>query len=68
VSGIFGICRKSYKKYYNEARTHLSLRKDAPVPREVYAIGRVTSVPILARSIIDMFELSFRQGQALAVA
>jgi hypothetical protein len=26
--------------YYNGARTHLSLNKDAPVPRAVQAIGR----------------------------
>jgi len=25
----------SYQKYYNEARTHLSLHKDAPIPRAV---------------------------------
>jgi transposase InsO family protein len=37
----------SYQRYYNEARTHLSLHKDAPVPREVRAVGRVRSVPIL---------------------
>ena len=37
----------SYQTYYNEARTHLSLHKDAPVPREVQAVGRVLSVPIL---------------------
>jgi transposase InsO family protein len=38
---------QSYQRYYNEARTHLSLRKDAPVPREVRALGRVLSIPIL---------------------
>ena len=37
----------SYQKYYNEVRTHLSLRKDAPVPRDVSRTGRVRSVPIL---------------------
>ena len=37
----------SYQKYYNEARTHLSLHKDAPVPREVLSAGRVLSLPIL---------------------
>ena len=37
----------SYQRYYNEVRTHLSLHKDAPVPREVRAVGRVLSVPIL---------------------
>ena len=38
---------RAYQRYYNEARTHLSLSKDAPEPREVRAIGRVHSVPIL---------------------
>jgi transposase InsO family protein len=34
----------SYQKYYNEARTHLSLHKDAPIPR---AVDRTLAVPIL---------------------
>ncbi len=38
---------QSYQMYYNEVRTHLALGKDAPVPREVRAVGRVLSVPIL---------------------
>jgi transposase InsO family protein len=38
---------QSYQEYYNQARTHLSLHKDTPVPREVRAVGRVLSVPIL---------------------
>jgi transposase InsO family protein len=38
---------RSYQKYYNEARTHLSLCKDAPVSREVRAVGPVISVPML---------------------
>ena len=37
----------SYEKYYNGIRTHLSLHKDAPVPRKVQAVGRVLSLPIL---------------------
>ena len=30
---------ESYQQYYNEARTHLSLDKDAPVSRAIEAIG-----------------------------
>ena len=30
----------SYLTYHNEARTHLSLDKDAPIPREVSGVGR----------------------------
>jgi hypothetical protein len=37
----------SYQKYYNEARTHLSLHKDAPIPRGVQTIGRTLAVPVL---------------------
>ena len=38
---------KSYQKYYNEARTHLSLDKDAPIPRTVQTVGQTLAVPIL---------------------
>jgi hypothetical protein len=31
----------SYQKYYNEARTHLSLHKDAPIPRAVQTVDRL---------------------------
>jgi transposase InsO family protein len=37
----------SYMAYYNGARTHLSLDKDAPVPRAVQVIGRILPTPIL---------------------
>src|SRR3982074_3099290 len=37
----------SYQKYYNEARTHLSLNKDAPIPRAVQTVGRTLAVSIL---------------------
>ena len=37
----------SYMKYYNEARTHLSLNKDAPRSRTVERVGRILSYPIL---------------------
>jgi transposase InsO family protein len=38
---------RSYQGYYNEARTHLSLCKDAPVPRAVQASGNIAVTPIL---------------------
>jgi sensor histidine kinase regulating citrate/malate metabolism len=38
---------KSYQKYYNEARTHLSLQKDAPIPRAAQTVGQTLAVPIL---------------------
>jgi hypothetical protein len=37
----------SYQKYYNEARTHLSLQKDAPIPRAVQTAGRTLAMPVL---------------------
>jgi transposase InsO family protein len=37
----------SYLNYYNETRTHLSLGKDAPIPRAVQAVGRILPRPIL---------------------
>src|ERR1700736_6180520 len=36
-----------YMKYYNEARTHLSLEKDAPVSRAVDRAGQILCRPIL---------------------
>ena len=37
----------SYQRYYNQVRTHLSLQKDAPIPRDVQRAGRVIPVPLL---------------------
>src|SRR5712692_10192815 len=36
-----------YQEYYNEARTHLSLSKDAPAPRAVQAVGSIIAKPFL---------------------
>jgi transposase InsO family protein len=37
----------SYKDYYNETRTHLSLNKDAPTSRAAQTAGRIICHPIL---------------------
>jgi transposase InsO family protein len=37
----------SYMKYYNRGRTHLSLKKDALIPRAVQAVGRILPTPVL---------------------
>jgi hypothetical protein len=37
----------SYMNYYNETRTHLSLGKDAPIPRAVQAVGLIRPRQIL---------------------
>ena len=36
-----------YMKYYSEVRTHLSLEKDAQVPRAVGTVGHILCYPIL---------------------
>ena len=38
---------KNYARYYNTARTHLSLRKDAPIHRRKSSNGAVISIPHL---------------------
>jgi hypothetical protein len=38
---------RAYAGYYNEARTHLFLRKKAPVARTVQCIGQITAMPLL---------------------
>jgi hypothetical protein len=37
----------AYKGYYNTARAHLSLNKNAPFPRPVMLAGSIQSRPIL---------------------
>ncbi len=37
-----------YACYYNETRTHLSLRKDAPLGRAVQRHGAIIAIPVLA--------------------
>ena len=34
-----------YIKYYNNCRTHLSLKKNSPVPREIERKGKIISIP-----------------------
>jgi transposase InsO family protein len=38
----------AYASYYNQARTHLALGKDAPVSRSVERFGRITAEPMVA--------------------
>jgi hypothetical protein len=37
----------SYMHYYNTARTHLSLGKDAPILRPVHGVGRIHAHSVL---------------------
>ena len=36
----------AYAGYYNEARTHRSLNKDAPLHRAIQRLGAITSQPV----------------------
>jgi hypothetical protein len=55
----------SYQKYYNEARTHLSLHKDAPIPRAVQTVGRTLAMPVLvADCTTNISERKFPTGTA----
>ena len=38
----------AYATYYNQARTHLALQKDAPLHRTVQRSGAIVAIPILA--------------------
>jgi transposase InsO family protein len=62
VLGERHLCQllKSYQRYYNEARTHLSLSKDAPVSRGVQAVGRILCLPILGGCTINTSGFDFR--------
>jgi transposase InsO family protein len=37
----------SYMQYYNAARTHLALGKDAPIQRPIQSVGRIQHRPVL---------------------
>jgi transposase InsO family protein len=38
----------AYAAYYNQARTHLALQKNAPIKRPVQRFGRIIAIPVLA--------------------
>ena len=54
----------SYMQYYNEARTHLSLNKDAPAPRPVQRAGHILCRPILGGLHHQYVRISFTTGTA----
>ena len=47
---------------YNEARTHLSLHKDPPIPRAVHTVGRTLAVPVLGGLHTNISEREFPTG------
>ena len=50
-------------KYYNGARTHLSLEKDAPVSRAVDRAGHIFVAQSWADCITNMAGFNLRQAQ-----
>lgn len=60
--------QKLYMKYYNEVRTHLSLEKDAPVPRAIGTVGHIFfAVLSWAGCITNISGFDLRQAQPRAV-
>ena len=54
---------QSYASYYNEARTHLFLSKDAPLGCSIQRLGTFAVLSFLAASSIYIVETDFRQAQ-----
>jgi transposase InsO family protein len=53
----------AYAAYYNEARTHLALQKDARLRRAVQRSGAIVAIPILAGLHHQYVRYDFRKGQ-----
>ena len=53
----------AYAAYYNEARTHLALGKDAPLGRAVQRSGVIVAIPILSGCSTNTSGYDFRKGQ-----
>ena len=56
----------TYAAYYNQARTHLALQKDAPLHRAVQRSGAIVAIPILAGLHHNTSGYDFRKGQPIA--
>ena len=54
-----------YMVYYDAARTHLSLRKDAPIGRVVQSVGCIKCRPFSAACITNPYGFDLRQGHQL---
>ena len=54
----------AYAAYYNQARTHLALQKDAPLHRAIQRSGVIVAIPILPDCIINTSGCDFRKGHA----
>jgi hypothetical protein len=49
---------RCYASHYNQSRIHLSLNKDAPLPRAVQAVGRI--LPRRVDCTVNMFGFDSR--------
>jgi hypothetical protein len=56
-----------YSRYYNEARTHLGLCKDAPLRRAVERSGKIVTPQSCLGCTIAATGYDFREGQGLGV-
>jgi len=54
----------AYAAYYNQARTHLALQKDAPLHRTVQRTGAIVGIPSWQGCITNTSGYDFRKGQA----
>jgi hypothetical protein len=53
----------AYVAYYNQARTHMALQKDAPLQRSVQRSGSIAAIPVLAGYTTNTFGYEFRKGK-----
>src|ERR1700761_8795013 len=59
-------CGRSQTSLYNEMRTHLSMGKDAPVPRAVERVGHIDCRPVLGGLHHQYLRIDLRQAQGVA--
>src|SRR5205085_3331844 len=52
----------SYAAYYNQARTHLALGKDAPLRRAIQRYGPIVGIPVLSGLHDQYVRISFSDG------
>ena len=55
----------SYTAYYNQARTHLALQKDAPLHRAVQRSDVIVAIPILAGTRVPLLVRRRQRRRAL---
>ena len=56
-----------YASYHNEARTHLSLGKDAPISRTIERFGRIIAEPMVGGLHHRYARIQFSVGTGLAL-